>query len=97
MLIKFLLLLITLSSYTAIATELQDDAEKPLCTKEQCSSCNAKTCQCFCSVKCGPREIGPGDNPKFDEVEQKCFCAARDKRLYRKNGCALKQERQMPQ
>lgn len=54
----------------------QCQAEKPLCKKQGCcSKKNKDTHQCYCSVKCGPREIGTGqktdkdpsgDNPFYD-------------------------------
>lgn len=98
MLVKCFLLLVTLSSYAAILAEMpmaQENEEKPLCTQGQCSKNNAKTCQCYCSVKCGPREIKPGDTPKYDEVDQQCFCAPRDKQLYKRNSCNIKEKKKL--
>lgn len=37
---------------------------------------------CYCSVKCGPRKVEPGDRPFIDEETGMCFCQERDKALY---------------
>jgi hypothetical protein len=94
---KCFLVLIALFSYAAIAYDMPmiENEEKPLCTQEECSKDNAKSCRCFCSVKCGPREITPTDTPKYDEFDQKCFCAPRDKFLYHRNGCSIRQQRKL--
>lgn len=60
---------------------------KPLCEGEDCCSlANKDNYTCYCSVKCGPREMGsqPGDNPQFihptqggnerTDLPKKCFC-----------------------
>lgn len=42
--------------------------EKPLCTEESCCNMEHKdTHQCYCSFKCGPREMGSvkGDDPRM--------------------------------
>lgn len=63
-------------------------SKKKLCEGEKCCSlANKKNYYCYCSVKCGPREIGAeaGDNPSYaypvdgagNEVTtygKKCFC-----------------------
>ena len=92
MLIKCFLLLLTLSSYAAILGKMpmkQDDPQKPLCTR---GTCGSKNCNCYCSVKCGPREVKPGDTPKYDEEDGQCFCAPRDKALYHRNSCDVKEQ-----
>lgn len=98
MLIKYFLVLVALSSYAAILADAPMQAvkeEKPLCTKGMCSKNNAQACQCYCSVKCGPREIKPGDTPKYDEVDKQCFCAPRDKALYKRNSCDIKEKQKL--
>ena len=100
MLIKCFLVLITLSSYAAILADMpmrmkQDDPEKALCTRGTCSKKNANSCSCYCSVKCGPREITPEDTPKYDEETGQCFCAPRDKALYHRNSCDVKDEQKL--
>jgi hypothetical protein len=95
MLMRCLLLLLTLSFSAAILADMPmkaADPEKPLCTRGTCSKKNAKSCQCYCSVKCGPREIKPEDTPKYDEEDGQCFCAPRDKALYKRNSCNVKEE-----
>lgn len=41
------------------------------CNEDKCSDMNDKSCQCWCSVKCGPREKGTGpktaENPEGDK------------------------------
>jgi hypothetical protein len=98
MLAKCFLLLLTLSSYAAILADMpmtEENEEKVLCTKDQCSKNNAKSCRCYCSVKCGPREITPTDSPKYDEADQQCFCAPRDKSLYHRNSCDIRDKRKL--
>jgi hypothetical protein len=99
MLVKCFLLLVTLSSYAAILADMPMSMrkQKPLCTKGQCSKENTDTCSCYCSVKCGPREIEKGDDPKYDEVDGQCFCAPRDKALYHRNSCDVKEMKRSSQ
>lgn len=48
-------------------------------------------CQCYCSDKCGPRDIKHGvDRPFVDQETGMCFCADRDKLNYNPNGCGHK-------
>lgn len=93
MIINYLLLLITISSYAATLADTSMQEQKPLCAKGQCSKNNADTCSCYCSVKCGPREITPEDTPKYDETDDQCFCQPRDKALYHRNSCDIKEQR----
>lgn len=57
-----------------------------------------KSCQCYCSEKCGPRDIDNGDAPEKDKpftanVDGKdiCFCQQRDYENYIPNGCEYKE------
>ncbi len=86
---KNILVLLSLFSYTFVTAVT---TQKPLCKEGTCSSRNAQGCSCYCSVKCGPREIKPEDTPKYDEETGQCFCAPRDKALYKRNTCDIKEE-----
>jgi len=76
---------------------LLSESDLPLCKENECSLANKGLCRCYCSVLCGPRDIGsvPGDNPKFTyasadtdkELGKHCFCQQRDRDLYIKNEC----------
>lgn len=49
------------------------------------------SCQCYCSDKCGPRNIKQGiDRPFVDSETGICFCADRDKINYIPNRCTPK-------
>lgn len=50
--------------------------------------------QCYCSDKCGPRNVGDRqkDNPKFDKEFGQCFCQERDRQNYLKNHCDVKEK-----
>lgn len=86
--IKYLILSVSLCLCAIITAE----PEKRLCSKAECSKKNADNCSCYCSVKCGPRQITPEDTPKYDEEDGQCFCAPRDKALYKRNSCNVKEE-----
>jgi len=43
---------------------------------------------CYCSFKCGPRQVQPDDKPFYDPEYGQCFCKKRDQDYYVKNGCA---------
>lgn len=62
----------------------EDSAD--LCDEKHCSDFNDKSCKCWCSVKCGPREKGVADNvvdtPRWNEEHKKCFCQDRDEDMY---------------
>lgn len=48
-------------------------------------------CKCYCSDKCGPRDIKRGiDRPFVDSETGLCFCADRDKANYIPNRCTPK-------
>ena len=48
-------------------------------------------CKCYCSDKCGPRDIKHGiDRPFLDSETGLCFCADRDKANYAQNKCTPK-------
>lgn len=62
-------------------------------------------CKCYCAVKCGPRDMKPGDKLRMVKVKVKgrdgkmhereaCFCAERDEAIYRKhpNKCKITEE-----
>lgn len=70
-------------------------AESELCDQEHCSNFNDKSCKCWCSIKCGPREkgvrAGVQDTPRWNKKYKKCFCQDRDENLYVKN-CLSKDE-----
>lgn len=55
---KLLVLIILGSGVSAYA--------KTLCDEQSCSDLNDKSCKCWCSVKCGPREKGVGGNGIVD-------------------------------
>lgn len=64
-------------------------AKKPRC-KNQMSCKNNPKCQCYCSVKCGPRDKKSTDNPIWvekDELGHHCYCADRDWNL--RNQCPV--------
>lgn len=72
------------------------NAEGPICSSEQsCKDLDDQNCQCWCSVKCGPRAKTPEDSPIFfanpedDPYGKKCYCAPRDLELFEQN-CAGK-------
>lgn len=79
------------SEYTRIAS---DDA---LCSESSCSMKNRKSCSCWCSVLCGPREmIKKQDNPVFTgkdskgtEIPTRCYCNQYDADNYLTN-CVAK-------
>lgn len=92
-------ILLIIKSSTSIQRKSSNNMQlggilKPLCQGEDCCSmANRDNYTCYCSVKCGPREIGAeaGDNPQFvyptdrngNEVTQygkKCFCQRTEKR-----------------
>lgn len=50
--------------------------------------------KCYCSDKCGPRDIKPGDTPFYDEETGHCFCQQRDKDNYEPNGCGVARAKQ---
>lgn len=85
--IKYFVLLFIISSYSIISSA---QPQKRLCSTGECGK-ERNACSCYCSVKCGPREIKPEDTPKYDEQDGQCFCAPRDKALYRKNSCHIKE------
>lgn len=60
-------------------------AAQKVCKNAECTMPN---CQCYCSVKCGPRDIKPGDSPRCNKETGKCMCADRDEVLYGPNNCA---------
>lgn len=66
---------------------------KRLCEGEDCCKlANKDNYTCYCSVKCGPRDIGaqPGDNPMWmhptkngvqqTQYQKRCFCQQTEKR-----------------
>ncbi len=68
---------------------LEPAAGKPRCTN-QISCKNNPKCQCYCSVKCGPRDKKPTDKPIWvekDELGHHCYCADRDWNL--RNQCPI--------
>lgn len=89
-----IIILVKENSKTDNSTANSKRSSKPLCEGEDCCSmANKDNYTCYCSVKCGPREIGaePNDNPQFvyptdangREVTQygkKCFCQRTEKR-----------------
>lgn len=65
--------------------------------------CSIGDNQCYCSVKCGPRNVGDvaGDNPclsypvdqdgkEITTYGKKCFCQQRDQELFIPNECYKK-------
>jgi hypothetical protein len=71
------------------ALELQAKPNKPRCTN-QVSCKNNPNCQCYCSVKCGPRDKKPTDKPIWvenDDLGHHCYCADRDWNL--RNQCPV--------
>lgn len=50
-------------------------------------------CQCYCSVKCGPRAMEADDAPFYDDEHDQCFCKERDYQLYVKNGCSTQKNK----
>lgn len=71
----------------ALKSEAQPN--KPRC-KDQISCKNNPKCQCYCSVKCGPRDKKPTDKPIWvekDELGHHCYCADRDWNL--RNQCPV--------
>lgn len=54
--------------------------------------------QCYCSYKCGPRDVKPDDTPFYDEELGICFCKKRDQDAYSKPGheCHLKNNVDFP-
>ncbi len=62
---------------------------KARCT-DQISCKNNPKCQCYCSVKCGPRDKKSTDNPIWvekDNLGHHCYCADRDWNL--RNQCPI--------
>lgn len=62
---------------------------KPRC-KDMISCKNNPKCQCYCSVKCGPRDKKPTDKPIWvdkDDLGHHCYCADRDWNL--RNQCPI--------
>ncbi len=42
----------------------------------------AQKVKCYCSFKCGPRDVKPDDTPFYDEEVGVCFCKKRDQEAY---------------
>lgn len=80
---KLLLILVMSISSGAILNASMNE----LCSEENCANVRNKSCKCYCSVKCGPREKERGDMPRWNDETDRCMCAARDERLYYKNKC----------
>ena len=62
---------------------------KPRCT-DQVSCKNDPKCQCYCSIKCGPRDKKSTDKPIWvdkDDLGHHCYCADRDWNL--RNQCPI--------
>jgi len=90
---KIVVIVGALLAFAAIAMLVKSNTEtaKVRCTsKEACL--NNPNCQCYCSVKCGPRDKKPTDTPtwiKNDPLGHHCYCAERDLRL--KKNCKAEQ------
>lgn len=52
--------------------------------------------QCYCSVKCGPRDVKEDDTPFIDPETGICFCQQRDKDLYEPNNCKVRRNTKFP-
>ena len=56
------------------------ESKQPRCTDKQ-SCLKNKNCECYCSVKCGPRKKTAKDSPIWIENDphgHHCYCAPRD-------------------
>lgn len=64
---------------------------KEMCTKDTCADVTDTSCQCYCSVKCGPREKIPSgpkvDHPRWNDDYKRCMCDERDEELFEPNKC----------
>jgi len=87
MVFKKNILLLALSALLFSINIIEARSARKVCQKAECTLPN---CTCYCSVKCGPRSITSKDDPHYDKKTGKCFCAARDWKLYKKNKCAIK-------
>lgn len=80
----------TATNWQSIKPAALETAEKPRCN-DQISCKNNPKCQCYCSVKCGPRDKVPGkDQPIWvenDELGHHCYCRDRDWNL--RNQCPI--------
>lgn len=77
------------TEWKAVKPAVLEAHDKPRC-KTQISCKNNPKCQCYCSVKCGPRDKKPTDQPIWvekDELGHHCYCADRDWKL--RNQCAV--------
>lgn len=75
-------------------------SDKPLCKDGACKKLTKRgkhkgsksKCSCYCSVKCGPREIQKQDSPRIakkdskgQEVPEQCYCQQMDVDKYNEN------------
>ena len=68
------------------------EKEKPRCLDKK-SCLNDKKCQCYCSVKCGPRDKTSEDSPIWienDPYGHHCYCRQRDVDLVKQ--CAVEKK-----
>ena len=67
-------------------------AENSMCSQAVCGS--DSSCECYCSVKCGPREQDEEDRPVYAKVDADgkpvpavCYCKPNDRDEYNRH-CA---------
>jgi len=73
---NLLFLLVALLSCNLLDAKL--NTEKTLCKgAPDCKNLKNKSCQCWCSVKGGPRDKKPSDRPVYYDVDvngKHCYC-----------------------
>ncbi|MDR3550617.1 MAG: hypothetical protein P4L31_04345 [Candidatus Babeliales bacterium] len=79
---NLLLVLLCVSSFGAVQAKPKS-SHHAMCSEKSCGI--DKSCQCYCSVKCGPREQDEEDSPIFAKIDNdgkavpaQCYCKTND-------------------